>query len=189
MKLCLTALGDNWQAFECFRVCRLVCMNRYKQVLPVLLEELARQTLGSNGSMRTCPAQKRSPRAMGLHLNLGMGKNMQDGRLIVKSRDLLYTDVVGKDACGIGGIATGDGSQHHDVVSKALGALRAMEHRGGICGESGDGAGLTCQMPQGFFRQKHVSCSQIAKICSIRQPWLLGHCSCSMHQPKLEQKP
>ena len=98
------------------------------------------------------PHKSALPRAMGLHLNLGMGKNMQDGRLIVKSRDLLYTDVVGKDACGIGGIATGDGSQHHDVVSKALGALRAMEHRGGICGESGDGAGLTCQMPQVFFQ-------------------------------------
>ena len=104
------------------------------------------------GQCGHAPHKSALPRAMGLHLNLGMGKNMQDGRLIVKSRDLLYTDVVGKDACGIGGIATGDGSQHHDVVSKALGALRAMEHRGGICGESGDGAGLTCQMPQGFFQ-------------------------------------
>ncbi len=76
---------------------------------------------------------------------------MFDGRIIVNSRNLLYSDVVGKDACGIGGIATSDSSQHHEVVAKALGALRSMEHRGGVCGDSGDGAGLTCQMPIGFF--------------------------------------
>jgi len=79
---------------------------------------------------------------------------MFDGRQIVSSRSLLYTDIVGKDACGIGGIATSDGSQHHEVVAKALGALRAMEHRGGICGESGDGTGLTCQMPRQFFHEQ-----------------------------------
>src|SRR5207248_905238 len=28
------------------------------------------------------------------------------------------------------------------------------EHRGGVCGDAGDGAGLTCQLPQAFFREE-----------------------------------
>src|SRR5262245_29757743 len=77
-----------------------------------------------------------------------------DGRALVESGALLYADVVGKDACGIGGVAARDGRPHPDVLKRALTALKAMEHRGGVCGDAGDGAGLTCQLPQAFFREE-----------------------------------
>ncbi|MFO0847791.1 MAG: glutamate synthase-related protein [Gemmataceae bacterium] len=75
-----------------------------------------------------------------------------DGRALTASGALLYTDVVGKDACGIGGVAAKDGKPSAEVVRKTLAALKAMEHRGGVCADAGDGAGLVCQIPQGFFR-------------------------------------
>lgn len=77
-----------------------------------------------------------------------------DGRALVESGALLYSDVVGKDACGIGGVAARDGKPSAEVLRKALTALKAMEHRGGICGDAGDGAGLSCQLPQAFFREQ-----------------------------------
>ena len=79
---------------------------------------------------------------------------MRDGRDIIRSRNLLYTDVVGRDACGIGGVAAREGKPSHEVIAKSLLALVAMEHRGGVCGSSGDGAGLTCQLPLSFFREQ-----------------------------------
>src|SRR5690348_14870488 len=77
-----------------------------------------------------------------------------DGRALVESGALLYSDVVGKDACGIGGVAARDGKPSAEVLRKALTALKALEHRGGICGDAGDGAGLTCQLPRAFFREQ-----------------------------------
>src|SRR3954468_23175114 len=79
---------------------------------------------------------------------------MLDGRAIIHSRDLLYTDVVGKDACGIGGVAAREGKASQEGVKKALLALCNMEPRGGVCGASGDGAGLTAQLPLGFFAEE-----------------------------------
>ncbi|MGL4553399.1 MAG: glutamate synthase-related protein [Gemmataceae bacterium] len=79
---------------------------------------------------------------------------MLDGRTIVRSRNLLYTDDVGRDACGIGGIAAREGKASHELVKKAVLALCNMEHRGGVCGLAGDGAGLTFQMPQAFFKEQ-----------------------------------
>jgi glutamate synthase (ferredoxin) len=79
---------------------------------------------------------------------------MLDGRPIIRASHLLYTDEVGRDACGIGGVAAREGKASHEVVKKALLALCNVEHRGGICGASGDGAGLTCQLPQAFFKEE-----------------------------------
>jgi glutamate synthase domain-containing protein 2/glutamate synthase domain-containing protein 1/glutamate synthase domain-containing protein 3 len=72
----------------------------------------------------------------------------------VRRGGLLYTDEVGHDACGIGGVAARDGSPSHEVLKKAVAALTAMEHRGGVCGAAGDGAGLTAAVPQAFFREE-----------------------------------
>jgi len=79
---------------------------------------------------------------------------MLDGLALVRSGQLLYTDDVGRDACGIGGVASKEGKPSHEVVKKAVLALKNLEHRGGICGEAGDGAGLTCQIPQTFFKEE-----------------------------------
>jgi len=77
-----------------------------------------------------------------------------DGRALADSGELLFTNSVGQDACGIGGIASRDGKPSAEVVRKALTALVALEHRGGVCGKSGDGAGLTFQIPQTFFHEE-----------------------------------
>src|SRR5215217_6364451 len=79
---------------------------------------------------------------------------MIDGLALVRSRQLLYQNEVGSDACGIGGVAAKDGKPSAEVIRKALTALKALEHRGGVCGDAGDGAGLTCQIPQAFFKEE-----------------------------------
>ncbi len=80
--------------------------------------------------------------------------NETGGLQRVRSGRLLYTDEVGRDACGIGGVAAKDGKPSAEVVRKALTALKCMEHRGGVCGEAGDGAGITAALPQAFFREE-----------------------------------
>ncbi|HEY2911499.1 MAG TPA: hypothetical protein VGI99_14705, partial [Gemmataceae bacterium] len=77
-----------------------------------------------------------------------------NGLARVRSGELLYTDEVGRDACGIGGVAARDGKPTNEVLKKAITALRCMEHRGGVCGDAGDGAGLTCALPQAYFKEE-----------------------------------
>src|SRR5262245_56839215 len=79
---------------------------------------------------------------------------MNQGLELIRSGQLLYTDDVGKDACGIGGGAAKDGKPTAEVIRKALTAPKAREHRGGGRAEPGDGAGLTCQIPQHFFKEE-----------------------------------
>jgi glutamate synthase domain-containing protein 2/glutamate synthase domain-containing protein 1/glutamate synthase domain-containing protein 3 len=79
---------------------------------------------------------------------------MVDGRPFIRTGNYLYQDEVGKDACGIGGVAARDGKPSSEVIRKALLGLRNVDHRGGICGTAGDGAGLICQIPQAFFREQ-----------------------------------
>src|SRR5690349_2702631 len=80
--------------------------------------------------------------------------NESAGLARVRTGKLLYTDEVGRDACGIGGVAARDGKPSAEVVKKALTALKCMEHRGGVCGDAGDGAGLTAALPHAFFREE-----------------------------------
>jgi hypothetical protein len=44
------------------------------------------------------------------------------GLLRVRSGELLYTDEVGRDACGIGAVAAKDGKPSAEVVKKTLNA-------------------------------------------------------------------
>ncbi len=65
----------------------------------------------------------------------------------------LYTPQLESDACGIGMIADLNATPSHDIIDKGLTILERMEHRG-ACGceeNTGDGAGLLCQIPHNFF--------------------------------------
>jgi glutamate synthase (ferredoxin) len=72
----------------------------------------------------------------------------------VAAGHFMYDDAIGKDACGIGGIAARDGKQSRKLVERALMALESLEHRGGIFGESGDGAGINMQIPRKLFERE-----------------------------------
>jgi glutamate synthase domain-containing protein 1 len=80
--------------------------------------------------------------------------NVKGGLERVREGNLLYSDEVGRDACGIGGIAARDGAPSAEVLRKAVLALKCMEHRGGVCGEAGDGSGITTAIPQVFLKEE-----------------------------------
>lgn len=69
----------------------------------------------------------------------------------IRTGKYLYTDDIGSDACGIGGVAAADGKPSREVVEKTMLALKNLEHRGGVCADAGDGAGITLQLPLRFF--------------------------------------
>nr|QVQ56700.1 glutamate synthase [Erythrocystis saccata] len=58
-----------------------------------------------------------------------------------------------RDACGVGFVAQINCSPSRKIVSSALKALECMEHRGGCSsdGKSGDGSGITTQIPWGIL--------------------------------------
>ncbi|WP_374455216.1 glutamate synthase large subunit [Nocardioides sp.] len=66
----------------------------------------------------------------------------------------LYDPRHEKDACGVAMVATLTGEASHDIVAKALTALRNLDHRGAAGAEvnSGDGAGILLQVPDAFLR-------------------------------------
>jgi glutamate synthase (NADPH) large chain len=67
----------------------------------------------------------------------------------------LYDGQHEHDACGVAFVATMTGQPSHEIVQQALTALRNMDHRGAYGAEenSGDGAGILLQVPDGFFRE------------------------------------
>ncbi|HWO68727.1 MAG TPA: glutamate synthase subunit alpha, partial [Umezawaea sp.] len=67
----------------------------------------------------------------------------------------LYDPQFEHDACGVAFVADLAGRRNHDIVSKALVALRNLEHRGarGAEPETGDGAGILIQVPHDFYRE------------------------------------
>src|SRR3954451_830512 len=66
----------------------------------------------------------------------------------------LYDPRYETDACGVAMVATLTGEASHDIVAKALTALRNLDHRGAAGAEvnSGDGAGILLQVPDAFLR-------------------------------------
>ncbi len=58
------------------------------------------------------------------------------------------------DACGLNFVCDIHGRKSHDIVAKGIGALCALEHRGASGAEvnTGDGAGITIQIPDEFYR-------------------------------------
>jgi glutamate synthase (NADPH/NADH) large chain len=67
----------------------------------------------------------------------------------------LYDPSHEHDACGVAFVATLTGEPSHDIVAKALTALRNLDHRGAAGAEpnSGDGAGILMQVPDAFLRE------------------------------------
>ena len=68
--------------------------------------------------------------------------------------DGLYDSRFEHDACGVGFVADLTAKGGHDVVASALRVLYNLEHRGaaGADPDTGDGAGILTQVPDGFFR-------------------------------------
>ena len=66
----------------------------------------------------------------------------------------LYDPAYEHDACGVAFVARLDAVPSHETVRRALTALENLEHRGasGADAESGDGAGILLQIPDGLFR-------------------------------------
>ncbi len=72
----------------------------------------------------------------------------------------LYDGEHEHDACGVAFVATLTGVPSHDILVKALTALRNLEHRGAAGAEvnSGDGAGILMQISDRFFREVATDC-------------------------------
>jgi glutamate synthase (NADPH/NADH) large chain len=66
----------------------------------------------------------------------------------------LYDPALEHDACGVAMVATLNKIATHEIVEKALTALRNLEHRGasGAEPDSGDGAGILIRVPDAFYR-------------------------------------
>src|SRR3954471_20938283 len=72
----------------------------------------------------------------------------------------LYDPANERDACGIGFVVNIAGQKSHDIVQKGIKVLINLTHRG-ACGcdpETGDGAGVTIQLPHKFFARE---CSKL----------------------------
>ena len=88
----------------------------------------------------------------------------------------LYDPSFEHDACGVAMVATLNRVASHEIVVKALTALRNLEHRGasGAEPDSGDGAGILIRIPDQFFRailpfQLPEAGSYVAGIAFISQ--------------------
>ena len=66
----------------------------------------------------------------------------------------LYDPANEHDACGVSFVVDIKGRASHEIVAMGIGALCNLEHRGaqGAEANTGDGAGITIQMPDRFLR-------------------------------------
>ena len=66
----------------------------------------------------------------------------------------MYDPQLEHDACGVAFVADLHGRASHRIVEQALSALHNLDHRGAAGAEpsSGDGAGITVQVPDAFLR-------------------------------------
>lgn len=68
----------------------------------------------------------------------------------------LYDPRYEHDACGMGFVVNIKGGKSHTIIDQALTVLNNLEHRGAKGAEenTGDGAGILFQIPDGFFREE-----------------------------------
>ncbi|HJO58819.1 MAG TPA: hypothetical protein QF772_11435, partial [Nitrospinaceae bacterium] len=67
----------------------------------------------------------------------------------------LYVPELEHDACGVGMVANVKGSRSRAIIDQALEVLVNLGHRGAAGADpmTGDGAGITIQMPDAFMRK------------------------------------
>lgn len=72
---------------------------------------------------------------------------------ILRQEFPLYDPQTEHDACGIGFIVNINGEKSHEIITKGIEILINLTHRGaaGSDPETGDGAGITIQIPHDFF--------------------------------------
>ena len=82
-------------------------------------------------------------------------------KLYNKNKNILknnhsYDSTMEHDACGVGLIASLNGEKSRKVVEYGIEALKAVWHRGAVDadGKSGDGAGISFEIPRDFFLEK-----------------------------------
>jgi len=68
----------------------------------------------------------------------------------------LYDPAFEHDSCGVAFVATLTGIPSNAIVTQGLEALRNLDHRGAVGSDpkTGDGAGMTLQIPDRFFRSE-----------------------------------
>jgi glutamate synthase (NADPH/NADH) large chain len=68
----------------------------------------------------------------------------------------LYDPQNEQDSCGVGFVASIKGEKTHDIVKKGIEVLVNLTHRGAVGSDpkTGDGAGISFQVPDEFFRIK-----------------------------------
>jgi glutamate synthase (NADPH) large chain len=73
----------------------------------------------------------------------------------IPARQGLYDPRFEHDACGVGFVVDMKGRPSHEIVRLAITALLNLEHRGATGAETntGDGAGILIQIPDGFLRE------------------------------------
>jgi len=73
------------------------------------------------------------------------------------------------DACGVGFVASTDGTKSRRVVEFGIDALKAVWHRGAVDadGKTGDGAGIHIEIPKDFFIERIQNAGRIHKEGTI----------------------
>ena len=68
----------------------------------------------------------------------------------------IYNELDEHSSCGVGLIASLDGSPKREIVEMGVQALRVLYHRGAVDadGKTGDGAGIHVEIPKDFFIEK-----------------------------------
>ena len=82
--------------------------------------------------------------------------NLQPNQAGLPPAQGLYDPRHEHDACGMGFVASLRGEKSHSILEKGLEILMNLAHRG-ACGcdpETGDGAGITIQIPHAFFARE-----------------------------------
>lgn len=72
----------------------------------------------------------------------------------------LYDAAMEKDSCGVGFITHIKGIKSHSILKQGLQILKNLKHRGAVGADAntGDGSGITIQIPHEFFKEEVKKC-------------------------------